>query len=179
MIQPYIDCAIRLGRRVEAQRIVGIVAEVAEGTVHRLWEPLAEKQRPPNGYAAKFSTPYCIARSLLRGHPGLDAFSDAAAADPEVRALASRVRYRIDPSNPYPREFTGHLRARLDDGGEVEERQAHLRGGAREPLGRSDLEAKFRANLRAGGWPEGRSEPALALARTLWDGAVDLKSLRG
>jgi 2-methylcitrate dehydratase PrpD len=180
MIQPYIDCAGRLGKRgLDPNGIVELVAAVAEATVHRLWEPLAEKQRPPNGYAAKFSAPYCIARSMLHGHLGLDAFTDEAAADPAVRALAFKVRYEIDPTNPYPKEFTGHLRARLADGRSVEERQAHLRGGAREPLALSELEDKFRANARLGGWPGERSEAALALARTLWDGAVDLTVLRG
>jgi len=180
MIQPYIDCARRLGKRgLHPEDIVELVAEVAEGTVHRLWEPLAEKQRPPNGYAAKFSTPYCIARSMLHGHLGLDAFTDEAAADTAVSALASKVRYEIDRANPYPNEFTGHIRARLADGHSVEERQAHLRGGAREPLARGEIEDKFRANARLGGWTGERSEAALALARTLWDGAVDLTVLRG
>jgi 2-methylcitrate dehydratase PrpD len=179
MIQPYVDCARRLGKRLRPEEIVELVAEVAEGTVHRLWEPLAEKQRPPNGYAAKFSVPYCIAAALVRGNVGFDAFTDQAAVDPAVRALAAKVRYEIDPANPYPFEYTGHLRARLADGRLVEERQPHLRGGAREPLTRADLEEKFRANARAGGWPDDRVAPALALARTLWDGAVDLTVLRG
>src|SRR3989454_3977716 len=61
MIQPYVDCARTLRRRAGREVIVELVAEVAEGTVHRLWEPLADKQRPPNGYAGKFSAPYCIA----------------------------------------------------------------------------------------------------------------------
>jgi len=179
MIQPYVDCARRLGGRLDAASIVGLEASVAEGTVHRLWEPLAEKQRPPNGYGAKFSAPYCIASALVRGNLGFDAFTDAAVADPAVRALAAKVRYEIDPANPYPFEFTGHLRARLAGGGVLEERQPHLRGGAREPLSRSDLEEKLRSNARAGGWPDDRVAPALALARTLWDGAVDLTVLRG
>ena len=178
MIQPYVDCARRLGGRLDAASIVGLEASVAEGTVHRLWEPLAEKQRPPNGYGAKFSAPYCIASALVRGNLGFDAFTDAAVADPAVRALAAKVRYEIDPANPYPFEFTGHLRARLAGGGVLEERQPHLRGGAREPLSRSDLEEKLRSNARAGGWPDDRVAPALALARTLWDGAVDLTVLR-
>src|SRR3989441_4934614 len=59
MIQPYVDCARRLGGRVEAGRIAELVAYVAEGTVHRLWGPLAGKQRPPNGYAAKVSAADC------------------------------------------------------------------------------------------------------------------------
>jgi len=180
MIQPYIDCARRLRERVPSPRdIVEIVADVGEGTVHRLWEPLEGKQRPPNGYAAKFSTPYCIAAALLKGHLGLDAFSDDAAADPDVRALAARVRYRIDPANPYPREFTGQLRARLEDGSFLEERQPHLRGGAREPLTRADIEEKFRANARGGGWPDERAAGALATLRALFDGAVNLEALRG
>src|SRR5438105_7768293 len=180
MIQPYIDCARRLRERVpHPGEIAEIVADVGEGTVHRLWEPLGDKQRPPNGYAAKFATPYCIAAAILRGHLGLDAFGDEAVTDPEIRALAAKVSYRIDPANPYPREFTGHLRARLADGSIVEERQPHLRGGAREPLTGSDIEEKFRANARAGGFPDDRVEAALQALRVLFDGTVDLEDLRG
>ena len=52
MAHPYIDCARRLGARgIKADDIREMVCEVGEGTVHRLWEPLAAKQRPPNGYA--------------------------------------------------------------------------------------------------------------------------------
>src|SRR5438309_1729063 len=44
MAQPYVDCAIRLSQRgIGAEAIDEIVCEVAEGTVHRLWEPLAAK----------------------------------------------------------------------------------------------------------------------------------------
>src|SRR5712672_1871393 len=51
MAQPYIDCARALaGRGVHPEEVDAIVCEVAEGTVHRLWEPLADKQRPRNGY---------------------------------------------------------------------------------------------------------------------------------
>ena len=77
------------GARHQADEIKEIVCEVGEGTVHRLWEPLAEKQRPPNGYAAKFSTPYCIAAGFVRGNVGLDAFTDDAVRDP-ARARARR-----------------------------------------------------------------------------------------
>ena len=179
MTQPYVDCARRLAKRLDVNAITEVICEAAEGTVHRLWEPLADKQRPPNGYAAKFSTPYCIAAGLLRGHVGFDAFSDDAANDPDVRGLAAKVRYRIDPANPYPREFTGHLRARLRDGSVVEERQPHLRGGAREPLTRADIEEKFRSNARAGGFDGEKAAAALEALRALFDGAVNLEALRG
>lgn len=180
MVHPYIDCARRLAARgVRAEQIEALVCEVAEGTVHRLWEPLADKRRPRNGYAAKFSTPFCIAASFLRGALGLDAFSDAAVADEAVLALAAKVRYEIDPKNPYPKRFTGHVRAVLRDGTAVEERQPHLRGGAEEPLTRREIEEKFAQNARHGGWSGARCEVALSLARDLFDGPIDLRALRG
>lgn len=180
MTHPYIDCAVRLSRRgVAADAIAEIVCEVAEGTVHRLWEPLALKHAPPNAYAAKFSTPYCIAVGFLTGDAGLAAFTEAMAADPAVRVLAAKVRYVVDPANPYPAEYTGHLRARLKDGTVVEERQDHLRGGAHEPLPRAAIEAKFFANAAFGGWARDRAEAARTLIRRLFDGPIDLRPLRG
>jgi len=180
MTHPYIDCARRLAARgITADEIVEMVCEVGEGTVHRLWEPLAAKQTPANGYAGKFSTPYCIAAGFVRGNVGLADFTDQAARDPAVVALARKVCYVIDPDNPYPRNFTGHIRATLEDGRVIEERQPYMRGGAQEPLSRSDIEEKFALNARHGGWSAAQVEDALALARRLYDGKVDLRVLRG
>jgi len=180
MTHPYIDCARRLADRgIMTAEIEEMVCEVAEGTVHRLWEPLAAKQRPANGYAGKFSTPYCIAAGFIRGNVGLGDFNDAAVCDPAVLALAAKVRYRIDPQNPYPKNFTGHIRATLRDGAVVEERQPYMRGGAQEPLTRADIEEKFLLNARHGGWIDDHASAALQLARTLFDGPVTLTALRG
>jgi 2-methylcitrate dehydratase PrpD len=180
MAHPYIDCARRLaGRGVKAAEVREMICEVAEGTVHRLWEPLADKRRPPNGYAAKFSTPYLIARGFLRGGVGLDAFTDEAVRDPDVLALAAKVRYVVDPDNPYPAAFTGHVRAVLADGRVIEERQPHFRGGAGEPLTRAEIVEKFMRNARHGGWDEPRAEAALKALAKLYDGDLDLRSLRG
>jgi 2-methylcitrate dehydratase PrpD len=180
MTHPYIDCARRLAARgVKAEEIKALICEVGEGTVHRLWEPLAAKQHPSNGYGAKFSTPYCIASGFVRGNVGLDSFTDAAVKDEAVLALAAKVRYVVDPDNPYPNNFTGHIRVELADGRVIEERQPHMRGGAHEPLTREDIEAKFSLCARHGGWDAARIERALALARTLYDGRIDLSPLRG
>ena len=180
MAQPYVDCAIRLARRgIAADAINEIVCEVAEGTVHRLWEPLASKQAPPNPYAAKFSTPFCIAAGFVLGDAGLAAFTEATVADPRLRALAGRIRYIVDPKNPYPRAFTGHVRATLKTGEVAEERQPHLRGGAQEPLSAAEIERKFHANAAFGGWPREKAEAARALIARLFEGPVDLATLRG
>jgi 2-methylcitrate dehydratase PrpD len=179
MTHPYIDCAKKLSGRIDVGEIEEIVCEAAEGTVHRLWEPLAAKQQPPNAYAAKFSSPYCIAAGFVLGHAGLDAFTEERVRDPRLRAVASKVRYEIDPHNPYPDEFTGHVRVRMKDGSVHEERQAHFRGGAHEPLSRADLEEKFRLNCAHGGWPAARAGTFLDAARNAFRGPVDLKEFRG
>jgi len=179
MTQPYVDCARRLAEKgVRAEEVVEMVCEAAEGTVHRLWEPLADKQRPPNAYFAKFSQPYCIAAGFVLGHAGLEAFSEERVRDERLRSLAAKVRYEIDPDNPYPDEFTGHVRARLKDGRTLEERQGHLRGGRNEPLSRADIEEKFRLNCAYGGWSAAQAERFLAFARQAFDLRIDLSPFR-
>ena len=179
MTHPYIDCARRLGQKIKAEDVVEIVCDVGEGTVHRLWEPLAAKQMPNNGYAGKFSQPYCIATGFVRGNVGLADFTDDAVQDKAVLALAGKVRYRIDPDNPYPKNFTGHIRATLKDGRAVEERQPHMRGGAHEPLSRADIEDKFLLNARHGGTGEAQAKAALKIAADMFKARIDLSGLRG
>jgi 2-methylcitrate dehydratase PrpD len=178
MTQPYIDCARRLAKKVHLDDIAEVVCETAEGIVHRLWEPLADKQRPPNAYFAKFSQPYCIAAGFVLGHAGLDAFTEERVRDARLRSLAAKIRYEIDPANPYPDEFTGHVRVKLKDGTTLEERQPHLRGGAKEPLERADIEEKFRLNCAYGGWPAKRADAFLAFARRAFDSRIDLAAFR-
>jgi 2-methylcitrate dehydratase PrpD len=179
MAQPYIDCALRLAARgVKAGDIGEIVCEVAEGTVHRLWEPLADKQRPRNGYAAKFAVPYLLATGFVHGGVGLGAFTEAAIHDAAVLALAAKVKFVIDPDNPYPNNYTGHLKATMKDGSVIEERQPYLRGGAQEPLTRQDVTDKFALNAQHGGWSKPQSDATLKLLAGLYNGRIDLSALR-
>jgi len=178
MTHPYIDCARRLAKRINPDDVVEMMCDVGEGTVHRLWEPHAAKQKPGNGYAGKFSQPYCIATAFVRGNVGLSDFSDAAVRDPAVLALAAKVRYRIDPNNPYPKNFTGHIRVTLRDGTVVEERQPYMRGGAQEPLTRADVQDKFLLNVTHGGWTAARAAQALETVGMLFEGPVNLALLR-
>lgn len=180
MAHPYIDCARKLvAQGLDVAQVESIECETAEGIVHRLWEPLANKQNPPNGYAAKFSIPYAIAVGLLRGDAGLRDYEESVVHDPRVRALAAKVRYVVDPGNPYPRQFTGHLRVRLRDGQLREMRQGHFRGGVEEPLSFDDLVRKFRANCVHGGLDEATAQQLLApLSGLLQAQRVDLRPLR-
>jgi 2-methylcitrate dehydratase PrpD len=146
--QPYMDCAARLRERhqIRPDTIGGIRCRTAAGPVPRLWEPLAAKHAPPNGYAAKFSLPYLLAVVLVKGRAGLAEFADDAVQDPDVLRVAARVTYAVDGTIDYPRQFIGDVEVTLTDGRVIRERQDRPRGGPDAPLTRDELEAKFRGN---------------------------------
>ena len=98
--------------------------------------------------------------------------------DERLRSLAAKVRYEIDPDNPYPDEFTGHVRVRLKDGRVLEERQPHLRGGRSEPLSRADVEEKFHLNCAHGGWSKKQTEDFILWAKKAFDTSIDLSPFR-
>ncbi len=180
MNQPYIDCAVRLSKKgFKAEDVTDVLCETAEGYVHRLWDPLEAKHRPANEYAAKFSTPFNIAVAFITGGAGLSAFTEKTVRDERILALSSKVRYVVDPNNPYPKAYTGHIRMTLKDGSVVEERQPHIRGGAHEPLTREEIEDKFRRNVEFGGWSKDRADAFLKSIPKYFDGPLDLKLLRG
>ena len=165
--QPYMDCAMRLRtqHRIAPAEIRAITCRTAAGPLPRLWEPLASKHAPPNGYAAKFSLPYLVAVILVKGRAGLAEFEDRAVRDPDALEVTRRVTYVIDPAIDYPRQFVGDVEITLNDGRVLRERQDRPRGGPDAPLTREELEAKFRGN--AGGLTPARIERAIRLVDTL------------
>jgi len=182
MTQPYIDCAIRLAKAgVDPNRISSIVCDVGEGTVHRLWEDLAVKRHPPTPYAAKFSTPFCMAVGFFDRRAGFGQFTEARIHDQAVLSLAGKISYRIDPANPYPKNFTGQLTATLDDGSALSFEQPYMRGGAREPMANAELERKFADNVVYGGWSSEAAADALTRIAGAFDGdpAKAVTHLRG
>ena len=156
-----------------------MLCETADGYVHRLCDPLPAKQRPANEYAAKFSAPFNIAVAFVTGGAGLAAFTEETVRDPRILALASKVQYVVDPDNPYPKAYTGHVRMTLKDGRVFEERQPHIRGGAQEPLSRAEIDDKFRRNCAFGGWTPQQCDAALRVVPEMFSGKIDLAVLRG
>jgi 2-methylcitrate dehydratase PrpD len=152
MVQPYIDYAIKLrAAGLQPGDIRSIHCLTSDGYVHRLWEPLALKRQPPTSYGAKFSLPFGIALGLVRGRAGRADFSDEAIADPALLSICKLVTYEVDPADPYPARFTGHIRVETMSGAVHEMRQDHMRGGVDAPLTRQDVDDKFTANAAYGG----------------------------
>jgi len=99
--------------------------------------------------------------------------------DERLRSLAAKVRYEIDPDNPYPDEFTGHVRARLKDG-------PHAGGAPRAPARWPERAAVARRHrgeippqLRARRLAEGAHREPSAVAGKAFDHKIDLTNFRG
>ena len=116
--------------------------------------------------------------AFVTGGAGLAAFTEQTVRDERILALAAKVKYVVDPNNPYPKAYTGHVRMTLKDGRVFEERQPHIRGGAQEPLTRAEIEDKCRLNCVFGGWSEVQVAAFLQSVPNLLNGKPDLKALR-
>jgi 2-methylcitrate dehydratase PrpD len=64
--------------------------------LHPLAIERADRPEPRDGAEARLSAQHCVAVALLYGAAGVEQFTDAVAADPQVRALRSRVTITAD-----------------------------------------------------------------------------------
>jgi 2-methylcitrate dehydratase PrpD len=106
---------------------------------------LAE-QAPAASIAGRFSIPFTVATRIVRGHAWTEAFSEAAVADPETRALAARVAVREAPALTarLPRERVCRLSLRLHGGAVREKEVVGTPGDPDRPLPEEALREKFR-----------------------------------
>ena len=149
MAQPFVDCAIQLKKQIsDLSQIKSIKAKVGEGTVHRLWEPRAEKNNPSTPYSAKFSVPYCVGVALVKGGAGLEEFTEINIKNSEILKIANLMTYEIDPNDEYPKNYTGTLIVETADGKTIEAKQPCFRGGKKQPLTKEDFDNKFNKNLK-------------------------------
>lgn len=144
----FIDCVLALRRAhvIRPEDIEAVECRIAPGEVPIVCEPSEAKYGPRTSYDAQFSLPFVVAVGFMDGDVGLESFSDARIRDSKTLALASRVRYALDPASTYPRAFPGALSIRLRDGRELSHAAPHSRGSIEFPLADDEILAKFRSN---------------------------------
>jgi 2-methylcitrate dehydratase PrpD len=139
------DAAIELYRQVEAQNIVKVEAFLPQPTLHIIAEPAELKERPTTDYEAKFSAQFVVAVCLLKGRFGLADLQPRALVDPQVLALATKVRCQADPETAFPTYFSGGVEVTLRDG-RILRRHIRVNSGAGERAMETDAVAsKFMA----------------------------------
>jgi 2-methylcitrate dehydratase PrpD len=127
------------------QDIAEIVVRIPPEGGPLVLTPLTAKRVPRSPYDAKFSLPFMIAHQLVHGRLELASFSAQSIRDPEVLALAQRVRGEpLD--RPAPSRFAGGVRVITRDGDELDRFLAHAPGSPRNPLAEEWVLSKFRSN---------------------------------
>jgi 2-methylcitrate dehydratase PrpD len=158
-----IDCALELRPRIGAGAIEAIEIDSYGATL-----ALCDRPMPSTPYEAKFSLQFGVASALLRGDAGLGAFAEDSIRDPKTRALASRVRVRVEPDIEarYPAQWPARVRVRLENGEILAAETSHPRGDPENPLSRCEIEEKF-SRLAAYGGFAGEVERFLDWVRAL------------
>ena len=106
--------------------------EKIELTLHPLAIERGDRPAPRDGAEARLSAQHCAAVALLSGKAGVEQFTDAAVADPAVRALRTKVTIAADE--------------RLDKAAAVVRLDGReTRAELRQTMSDAELEAKFRS----------------------------------
>ncbi len=134
------------GRLFSPDEIAEIVVSVPAPWVPIVLEPAEEKKAPRTDYEGKFSLQYAVACMLVRGHVGVNDFTQAAISDPAVLAVAAKVSHEPREFATYPESFPGSARILLTSGEVLECELAHQKGGPENPISSADVVAKYRGN---------------------------------
>jgi 2-methylcitrate dehydratase PrpD len=131
---------------IHAADVEEIECPVTEFIVGIVCEPTDEKFAPASDSHGRVSLQYSVAEALVHGSLGKNAYRPESLRNPEILALARRVRYRVDPQYPGPGRFKGEVRVRLKNGRTVHELEEYNRGSAENPMSYEEIRAKFDEN---------------------------------
>lgn len=175
----YVDAALQLKNSgIRPQDIESVMLFVGNMT-QRLCEPLDTRRRPQGASESKFSLPYIVASSLVRGSPVIEHFTPEGMNDPDTLKLADRVVFRFDNDfNPSSGTPPGAVEILTRDGKRNTIRVDIPYGHPNNPLSEEDLHQKFRNCFRyaAKSPPEGNSEKIVCMVDRLED-VVDVSQI--
>ena len=132
---------------LRGEDIAEVVCLVPEQIIPVVCEPAEVKLTPRSDYDAKFSLPFVVGASATKRRFSLAELLPDALEDPATLAVASRVRYEVDPNSTFPKHFCGEVVLTTTDGRELHHRESVNRGADERPLSRADIEEKFCDNV--------------------------------
>lgn len=125
------------------------VRRVRVGLTHQAYQavctPVEVRRAPRTIVQAQFSIPYAVACALVDGSVGLQHFTDAALARPDLLALAHKVETHVDESieKAFSRNVTpAHVCIDMQDGSHHVVRLDVPLGSPGRPMSRRDFDVK-------------------------------------
>lgn len=147
VLNPVIDACLALAERPDWAATLGRVSAI-ELTGHPLLRQRTDRPGVNTGRASQVSAQHAVAVALTRGKAGLPEFSDAAVADPALRALGAKVVFADDASMAVE---AVRLRVLLDDGSSIDSSVEAARGSLARPMSDAEIETKLRDLCAFGG----------------------------
>ncbi|SEJ44378.1 MmgE/PrpD family protein [Paraburkholderia diazotrophica] len=141
VLNPVIDACLDLRRIIsnDARWSIDDIEQV-ELTGHPLLRERTDRPGVRTGRESQVSAQHAVAVVLSRGKAGLEEFSDAAVADPSLRALANRLRFVDDASWPVE---AAQVTIVLRSGERLSHRVHAARGSLAAPLANVELADKL------------------------------------
>ena len=137
---------------------------------------------PKDVLGAQFSMPFSLAIRVVNRSNDLKLYTDPSVwRDPEVLALAHRVRLHFEPrlaAHKRPGEAHGygcHIKVTLTDGRVLENEEEYQKGNPKKPLSAAESNDKFR-RLASSAFSQNRVEKIISTVRRL-DNLEDLREL--
>jgi 2-methylcitrate dehydratase PrpD len=151
VIHPYISAILRLREKhgIRPDQVESVECPVAPFIVGIVCEPISEKFAPASDSHGRVSLAYSLAEALYTGSLGRNAYSAESRSNPQILALARKVRHWADPSYPGPGRFKGEVKITLTGGRVFEEVEKYNRGSRENPMSYAELRSKFDDNAAA------------------------------
>ncbi len=141
-----IDAALALSAKynIDAAGIKEISIITGAANHQLLCTPFEAKIKPRNPVDAQFSIPWGVATALLRRRVGMEDYSAAAVADPELLRLAAKITATVDPALSSPMGIEPALLTVVMDNGESFHQRVDLpKGTPGQPISLADSVGKF------------------------------------
>lgn len=145
---PIVDATLEtvLREDVKPEQVASVTVAMAKYPLTRsLIEPLERKLNPTSVVDAQFSAPFAAAVSIVRRRAFVEEYSETGIRNPEVLAMARKVRWEVDPEAErlWPKRYPCQVTIKLTDGRSVSSRVEWPKGDPENPVSEPELRTKF------------------------------------
>lgn len=121
------------------------IEKIAVGTFPIAYNLTGTVHEPKDAASARFSMPFAVAVSLVKGSVGMVDLEGAALQDPLLLSLARKVDVCVDEAitREFPKRRGARIQVFLKDGRTLEKTVFTLKGSPDLPVGWEDLRQKF------------------------------------
>ena len=122
-----------------------VIRMAAYPLTRALTEPRERKLNPTSVVDAQFSAPFAVATSIVRRRAFIEEYSEEGIRDPDVLAMARKVRWEIDPEAErlWPTRYPCEVEIYLNDGRSMKTRVEWPKGDPENPVTPPELREKF------------------------------------